>query len=503
MVDPRADDVALIKATRSGDHDAFDVLVERWLSRAYDSAAFVLASPDDAAGATADGFEHLWRRRDDLDPASFGAALIQATRRAALGRLAAGASATESIARTATLVTRDGMTAEEQLIQSSRAAEAMEDPALAAVVRSAGVAVDPADRSLLLAHLRDGVTVTALGEDTGLAEREMDQRVFRMRARYRVALEARVLWRSGYPSCPALAELVGTAAFDAELATRIIDHAESCTACRTNKRLQATPAALLTALPDAPVDAGAAKTVRSRLGVAGLAATGVALDRNRFLGPDATDTASERNRRGPALVLAGIAALIALVVVLAVQPWGAGSKSRPVGVGGASDGSSAQGSIRHPDTASTQPAQASSTTRSTPTTREGTEPRPSLSTVPPPTSAPPPTGGVVLPSLLDVTGTTTSAQSCTGGAQAWMVKWQTSNATAVTVTAGAEQHGPLPGTASTVFCLQPGPVPLTLVLDGPGGQVTEQVTQTVSGGTSTTVTSSAAPAGLPLFPPSS
>lgn len=489
----RADDATLVLGTRAGAHEAFEVLIQRWLARALDTAAFILADHDDAAAAAADGFEQAWRRREDLEPPSaFGPALIRATRRAALGRVTAGAPPLDHVPPASAVAARDGLTWEEELAAQSKPGDAMATPELAEIVRSAGVAVDPADRSLLLAHVRDDVSVASLAEDTGLTTDETDQLLFRVRARYRAAIEARILWRSGHPVCPELADVVEDAPFDVELATGIIDHAEACTACTQAKRLQMTPAALLAALPAADAGEDADTIVHDRLSAAGFTGTSIrsAHGLGRMFGR--TEGPPERPRRRSHLALWGLgcaAALVLVLVLLAIHPWSSTAK-RNVGVlGGASDGSTVRGAIDSrttaaPSTAAKPTATQRSTTTSVATT---TSHPPHVTSVPPAPVAPPPPSNLKRPSV-------TSASAgyvgpCTGGSGSLLrVAWATRDATTVSVRPTPVDPGPFPGSGTTHVCVPSLPATVTLTATGPGG-ATLQSLQVVGPPTTTSTTS--------------
>ena len=507
----RADDTTLLEATRSGDHGAFEVLVQRWLARAYDTASFVLSDPRVASEAVADGFEHLWQHRHELPPASaFGAPVVQATRTAALLRAATGAAVADQEERTTGLFTREGVTAEERLVAAPRPAGAMADPDIAMVVRRAAVAVDPDDRSLLLAHVRDHVSVGELAAEAGTTADEMDQRLFRVRARYRAALEARVLWRSGHPLCGDLARLVGSGPsshFDAETTATIIDHAESCTACRTAKRLQAAPAALLAALPDVDPPSDLSALVHERLAADGFSAPDLgALSRWSFGSSTAAaeGAAGQRRRRNLLLSIGGAAAVVLALVLLAVQPWGSGSSHKVGVLGGASDGGSASGSIQ-PNSADSSsrstkatPAPKRTTTSTSTTTLVNTATSTAVSVLPPVSLVPPATTSANSPVVTAANANVIGSCGADGSGTLLHIGWQTQNATAVMVQPAPVEKGPFPGTGEASVCVPSLPATLTLTATGPGGQAKQDVV--VDAPPPTTTSTTASP---PQAPPAS
>ncbi|HVX18327.1 MAG TPA: sigma-70 family RNA polymerase sigma factor [Acidimicrobiales bacterium] len=502
----RADDATLVLATREGDHDAFELLLQRWLARAHETASFVLANAHDAAGATADGFEHAWRRIDELEPPSeFGPDLLRATRRAALGRIDGGAAPLDRLEASRTLVTHNGTTPEERLAQA-KSPSAMSDPDLAAVVRSAGVALDPSERSVLVANLRDGVTAEALAADLGLRPDEAEQLIFRVGARFRAALEARVLWRAGHPLCRDLVELLGTKAsrFDSQLATVVTDHAEGCTVCQAAKRIQPRPTALLAAVPVADAPDQVESTVRERLVADGFVGTATPAARlARVFGRAEGEGDDRRRRRG--LLLAGGAVLaVVAVVLLAIHPWTSPGKPNVGVLGGASDGSNAHGSIDLPGTSlvpSTRADRTTSTVARTPSTAASSTTQPAATTTRPLTIVAPPDSGVKRPVITSASATRVGPCT-TGEGQLIHVTWQTTNSTAVTITPTPTQPGPGPfgGSGSADLCSTDDPPMVTINAVGPGGGTSQTLqvgTTTTTSTTPSTTTSTTRPGLVP------
>ncbi len=473
-IDARAEDDALVLVARAGDRDALDLLIHRWLPEALDLARFVLASRDDALAAVAEAIEEMWHHLPSVEPGSFGALLLRTTRRAALERLVAGALPAEQLECSSTLITVSGASAEDRLASSRKAVDAMADPDLASVARSAAVVIDPAERSLLLLHLRDQIPAAELARDAHLGADETEQLLFRVRARYRAALEARLLWRCGHPHCRDLAALISSAGdgrFDADTAARIVDHAEACTTCKGAKRTRIPPVTLLSALPAKEVDEPTAQALRQRLALQGFT-LGVVPPAGAPRAPGRGDgDARQRQRRSGVFTVAGVAALLMLLLVLALRPWASGAK-REVGVlGGASDGSTAHGSIQPTTTGragSTRPT-ASSThvSRTTPTTTGA-----SVSLIPPPTSTAPSPTNVKHPVVTSASATYEG--TCADGSSIWLrVTWATRDATTVALVPQPSPPGPFPGAGSADVCVRSLPATITLTAAGPGGQTTQ------------------------------
>lgn len=81
----------LVERSRSGDQEAFSMLVERRLDRAYGTARAILGNESDARDATQEAFVHAWRDLSHLrDPerfdAWFGRILVNCCREALRGR---------------------------------------------------------------------------------------------------------------------------------------------------------------------------------------------------------------------------------------------------------------------------------------------------------------------------------------------------------------------------------------------------------------------------------
>lgn len=486
-------DAVLVEAARAGDPGAFPLLYERWLDRALELARWMLSGTDDVVAAAADGFEYAWRRIGDIDAPGFGPVVLRATRRSALGRQVGGAAGIGPLSKPHRRITREGATAEDRLAGSTTATAAVADEGIAALVRSAAGVLEPADRSLLDLHFRHGVSETDLATDTGEPIHVMEQRLFRLRTRFRLAVEALLLWQAGRPRCPDLAgalrqESLGR--FDTATAAAVVDHAEGCARCRSAKHLQVAPAALLAALPTEHAEASARAAVTRTL-----AGRGVGVEAPMVAIPAPADApAAEglvdqgdaqegprfgRYRRG---LLAGtaVAAVLVALVLLVWHPWQS-PPSREVGlVGGASRGSTrASGALSSSTTTSTERTTPSSgepeqAPGSVTTSTGGAQPSTSTTTAPTPSSSKAPA-----PQVVSLSGAATSAAPgqpnlCVSGTPAHLA-WQTANASSVTVTGVSGVPPNLPASGSADVCAASLPAVVTLVAKGKGGQARQSV----------------------------
>lgn len=504
--DPQADEATLLQAARAGDPTAFPALFERWFEPTRDLAASVLSNRDDIFGAVVAGFRRAWAILPDIGTESFGAAVGLATRSAALGRLDKGAAAVEPVIRTSWFRTRPGATPEDRLAASSAADDAASDADIAELVRAASLVLAPADRSLLVLHLRLGVTEQEIAASTGDEVHDVEQRLFRLRARLRVVVEAIVLWRGGRPACDDLARVVRQVSkgrFDNETAAAITDHAEACARCGQNKRLHVTPAALFAAIPSVDADASLHEDV-----AASLSSSGVPAIEPEPGGPTddsgaadaataAVPGAGAASRRAPVKrrqigALVGGAIIAIALLLLGLQPWRSSGEPR-FGVFGNSSATTAP-PRSHATTTTSPPSRSTGATTTTSTTAASnlTAPPATSSTTttnpttsPPTTRAPSTTHGSTLPAF--VAASVANSGACADGtSSAVNVSWQVRDATSVAI------HGPStdaidkPPNGQLAVCVATLPATFTLTAQGPGGTASE--TLTVDGSQPTTST---------------
>lgn len=258
----RAEDAALVARARGEDPDAFGRLYDRWFDRAHDLAFRIVRDDSAAADVAQDAFVSAWKNLGKLEkPDAFGGWLLRITRNGALDRKRRDARATpvddEGIAMIeasgpSPASAPAGFRVEDRTRESDDPARAAEDNELATLVWESAAALGERDAEILDLGLRHGLTPAEVGEVIGMNRNAANQAVHRVRNRLKVAVEARVLWRSGEPVCTGLSdslEAAGVKRFGADAVRVATEHAASCAECQQRRQLRLEPSKMFAALP--------------------------------------------------------------------------------------------------------------------------------------------------------------------------------------------------------------------------------------------------------------
>jgi RNA polymerase sigma factor (sigma-70 family) len=305
-----ADDAHLVERVRAGDPNAFGVLYDTWFDRVLDLAYRILFDEDAAADVAQETFLSAWRNLDRLDdPYAFGGWLLRIARNAALDRKRKEQRSRPVDEARLAMIERTQATVEDRVVTLDDPARVAEDNAYVALVWDAAETLGDRDREVLDLNLRHGLEPAEIADVVGLNRNAANQLVHRVKQRLTTAIGARVLWRSGEPSCSALrAELVAAEIdrFDADAVRAIDRHAAACEACRERKRTHLSPAQMFSAVPIMGIPALKAKTAYA------LAAQGVPMGGSL----DLTPPRSQRHLRLRRVLLASAVAGLVIVVAL-------------------------------------------------------------------------------------------------------------------------------------------------------------------------------------------
>jgi RNA polymerase sigma factor (sigma-70 family) len=253
-------DVAMVQAARAGDGAAFGELYARWIDRVHDVARNIVRNPDTADEVAQDAFVTAWQQLDRLDaPEAFGGWLLRITRNRALDRLAReNRSRPMDGAVVTDLHDRGGHDPFAGRRGAGDTSDVVADLERDDLIDAAAVALGERDASLLDLHLRHGLTPAEIADELGVTPNAAHQQLFRMRARLGSTIGSLVLWRSGRPQCPTLAQLVPAGErFDAATARIVERHQRTCTECTDRRALLTSPTELFAALPIAVLPLGA------------------------------------------------------------------------------------------------------------------------------------------------------------------------------------------------------------------------------------------------------
>jgi RNA polymerase sigma factor (sigma-70 family) len=242
------DDTELARRATGGDGQAFGLLFDRWLDRAFDVAWHVVHNRETAADVTQEAFASAWQQIGNLrQPESFGGWLLRITRNKALNRLQRERRSSPTGSEEA-LVTLDARQADDP-------SAPLEQREHGDLIWAASAALGEEDASLLSLHLRHDLGAPELAEELGVQPNAVHQRLFRLKKRLADAIGAWVLWRGGGPSCPELSaalERAEATSFDRGTAKAIVTHTRGCDACDRSRQLRLSPEALFAAMPLVP-----------------------------------------------------------------------------------------------------------------------------------------------------------------------------------------------------------------------------------------------------------
>ncbi len=489
------EDAELVIAARSGEHDAFGLLVERWFDRCWEVAWRILHDRDLAADVAQDTLLTAWQQLDRLQqPASFGGWVLRITRNRALDRLARERRAVP--------------TAEHEHLEPPVSGNDPTGPEAAFaraqerdLVWAAAAALGERDASLLDLHLRHGLEPAELAVELGIAANAAHQALFRLRRRLGQAVRAWLLWRDDAPTCVVLrAELAaaGHTTFGAATVRTVRRHVTTCETCAEEHDRVAAPAALFSIVPlvaapallraralvslasaGVPVAAGADAEVAADVTTPADGGSGGGGDSTALLHAadghsdawDAQTLASSRGRR----LLAGTAVtLVALAILGGVQWW---------------RGSAAPASVVRDDV----PVAPLPFPSREPTVRDAPlppaadaqpspvdPPRPAEPTAPAPTPSPSQPTVPRPPEITDLravfVGTCPPTHATTSGPNAGLFEltWLSERADTATLTDAAGVAAPVPASGTARRCAQRGAV-FTLDVVGAGGTATRTV----------------------------
>jgi RNA polymerase sigma factor (sigma-70 family) len=405
---------ALVERAQAGDERAFGELYDEWFARVHDTACRITGDRSIGAEVTQDVFLRAWRSLDTLrDPLVFGGWLLRITRNAALNRRRSehrtsavddeGLAVIEAHAAGSGRV--PGVRVEERVAAASDPVEAVADAEVVALVWEVVGALPARDAEVLDLGLRQGLSPAEIGEAVGLNRNAANQAVHRARQRFRMAMEARVLWRGREPECPQLARelrAAGVEHFGAAAVPVADAHARHCDRCGDRRRLRLEPAALFGATPLVMVPV----LLKAKVAAA-LAADGVPMGGSRSpsgSGPEGgagsgsspgahagvphaplvsggEESTARRSRRRVGAAVA--AAAVLLVLALAVATLARNDGERTVAAGGTAAPTT---SARAATTTSTT----TSTTTLVPSTTSAAPAAAPPATSSPPVAAPPP-----------------------------------------------------------------------------------------------------------------
>lgn len=317
-------DALLLEAVASGDEAAFGQLYDAWFDRVFDVALRIVRDQDAAADIAQDALLAAWRKLDELDDArAFGGWVLRISRNRALDHKRKHDRTTpvddESMAMMETTDTAraPGEGAEARLAAATDPAVAATDAELVALVWDAADALGDRDASLLDLHLRHGLTPAEIAGEMDIEPNAAHQGLHRLRQRLGRAVEARLLWRGGRPTCAELDRVLDdqpTTAFNAETASIVRSHAKDCGACAERQRTHLQPSALFAAIPVA-----IAPVALKAKAAAAMEAAGAPMLGSEHAAASPGGPASGRGtRRRVATVAAGaVASILIIVAVLA------------------------------------------------------------------------------------------------------------------------------------------------------------------------------------------
>jgi RNA polymerase sigma factor (sigma-70 family) len=299
---------------RAGDPDAFGVLYDRWFDRVHDLAYRIVYDENAAADVAQDAFLSAWRNLDRLEDAhAFGGWLLRIARNGALDRKRGDQRARPVDDEQLAMIERAQIRPEDRIGGIDDPARVAEDASYAALLWDAADALGERDQQVLDLTLRHGLAPAEVGDVMDVNRNAANQLVHRVRQRLATAVGARVLWRSGAPSCAALrAELVAADVerFGAD-AVRVTDrHAAGCDECATRRRLRLDPAKMFAAIPMLSIPALKAKAAYA------LSEAGVPMSGSQAFDGDNGDRARRGRGRTRRVLLGSGAAIAVMLVVL-------------------------------------------------------------------------------------------------------------------------------------------------------------------------------------------
>lgn len=471
-------DTELARRATGGDGEAFGLLFDRWLDRAFDVAWHILHNREAAADATQDAFAAAWQQVGSLrQPESFGGWLLRITRNKALNQLQKQRRSSP-IGSEETLAMMDPR-------QTDDPSKTLDQKELGDLVWAASAALGEEDASLLNLHLRNNLGAAELGQELGVQPNAAHQRLFRLKKRLAEVIGAWVLWRHGTPSCPdlhAALERAKATSFNGATAKTITTHVRDCESCDSNRKLQLSPEAMFAAMP--LVVAG--PILRARMAAA-LDGEGVPVPADEpHAGPASRPrqwTAAAKVGAVTAAVLLGGVGALAVLADRAGDGTGDASTEDIATGAGANSGRAAPSTsdevaeLDEPTTSSTSPAD---------TDAEAPEPvdnppqdavpedvtSGSVTTQPPGTTEQP---GTPAPEILRFVATSTN-QPCPSTAQGAIevtFSWETSDATSATLGEDGGGAEAVPPSSTTTRCAQPGST-WALTATGPGGTASDR-----------------------------
>ena len=358
------DDAAIVARALANDPTAFGELYDRWFDRVLDLAYRIVLDTGTAADVAHDTFLAAYRNLGRLeDPSAFGGWLLRIARNRAIDRYRA-TQLTQSLDQaTATSAGRPSAERAEDVIGTfTDPARVADDASFAALLWDAVDALGARDREVLDLSLRHGLSPSEVGHVLGVSDDTAHQFVQRALLRLGPALEARVLWRDGAPTCAALrADLIAAdvETFDGE-AVRVIDrHAAGCRECTERAHLQLDAADLFAAVPLLAIPELRTKTAY------GLAEAGVPMQGSHAFdgGPPPPSRPPGGRRRTRRWVIAGSAAGIIVIIALIVAAGARGhSPNNPVVIVAKSTTTSSSSSTSTSTSSSTSTTSTSTTT---------------------------------------------------------------------------------------------------------------------------------------------
>jgi RNA polymerase sigma factor (sigma-70 family) len=510
-------DAPLVTAARAGDGAAFGKLYDRWFDRVHDLAYRILRDTEAAADVAQDAFLAAYRNLDNLqDTNAFGGWLLRIARNGALNRKRKDERAQPVDEARLAVIERVQARPEDQLASLDDPARVAEDAELAALLWESADALGERDREIIDLQLRHGLAPAEIADVVGLNRNAANQLVHRVRQRLAGAVEARVLWRGGAPSCAQLrAELEAAEvdAFGPDAVRLAVKHVAACARCEERKRTKLSPAAMFSALPIMVIPALKAKAA------AALAAAGVPMDGSSFGPPHGTDGPHDdagsrrlRPRRRRALMAGGALAVVVIAAVVAIgaSTLGDGTAPHEVELAAADEPTSTvaptDGSTAAPTTAAPATITAAPTTAARiatpPTTRRAgganTTVAPVPTTTPPTTAAPtttapaPTTTTTPPPVTMGISINPKSMTQSYGMKGAPVLSWGVTNAAAVrlvgpnvdlTTMSGSLRLCPHVPSASNICDAPPGNYTYTLEAKSANGTLlgSRSATLTISG----------------------
>jgi len=321
------DDRALVAAMVSGDPRGLEGVYRRYADRIYTYCRSLLRDPDAAADAVHDTFiaarEHAGQLRDPDRLRSW----LYAIARNECGRQLRGRVRHVPLDEAGDMSTPD-----------TDPGHGVHVDELRDLVWAAADGLNPGDREvfeLMIRHGLDGPDVAAV---LGVSADHAHARLSRAKAQMERSLGALLMARTGGEHCARLAGVLR--GWDGRLTTllrkRISRHVESCSVCGEGQRSRLRPAALFAgyaAVPFLVAPAGLGARIRLTSGDPGASAA-IARDRAARFDPATgfpTPVSGPAAGRGHGARLAGVAAVVALLLLLGVAAgvfWtGAGTRN--------------------------------------------------------------------------------------------------------------------------------------------------------------------------------